>query len=189
MVSAAIQPNLFGTSLISETLRAAFDLLHSENEEGIILAIEEIGPVAARRFRELLEHLVKRDLSLSVEWTDEAYSTHSWSGNTRKLSAMAHTLGSITSSKETSVSVVGDIETLSARGRIELRQSAVGGKKGKLFHVNYGVSMSEQVRGLRLEDTVRMHLWKTTIRNMVTGSSKVAYRLQEMEVLRRGDSE
>ena len=185
-VSAKSNPDLFGNSLAIDTIKSAFSLLQSDTESFAVEAISEVGPAGARRFRELLQTVLRHKLSLNVAWKDHLDNDHTWKGTPRKLERVTSLLGSVQTVKSDLVELKAVVDGMNQRGRLELKKQERGRKSdGKLYRVTYSFDALDIVRSLHLGDVVRATLRRSTVLNQVTRRRQVAYFLEALEPIQQ----
>ena len=182
-VSGRSATDIFGDNLAADTIQATFSLFEADSEDSAIHVIEEIGQTGARRYRDLLSTLAKKDLELEVRWSDPQDDVHLWRGTRKKISRAVDVLGSLAEAKDEMVTMRAIVEGINRRGRLELRRLTDDFKtEGPIFRVTYFYNDLEKVRPLRINDVVDVELRRTTVRNEVTRKKKTAHFLKELEV-------
>lgn len=177
-LSARTSPDLFGNSVIQNSLDNVFELLNSQSEEQIIENINVVGSKSIKYFSDFFEELNNDDLELDLTWHTPNESLRTWEGTKDRILSLYNTLNSIKLSEPEEVDFEGEIITLSLKGRFEI--FAVDKER---FYGTFPNELIEVIKQLHVGDFCKGVLLKTTIFNPATGKEKYEYTLRDITIL------
>jgi hypothetical protein len=175
-LSAKTSPDLFGNSVIQNSLDNVFDLLNSQNPEQIIENISIVGSRSIKYYSDFFEELNKDDLELDLTWHTPNETVKNWDGTKEKILSLYNTLSSIKLSEPEEISFEGEIITLSLKGRFEIFS-----KDKERFYGTFPNELVEQIKQLHVGDFCKGTILKTIIFNAATGKEKYEYILRDIE--------
>lgn len=177
-LSAKTSPDLFGNSVIQQSLDNVFELLNSQSEEQIIENINIVGSKSIKYFSDFFEELNNDDLELDLTWHTPNENIKTWEGTKDRILSLYNTLNSIQLSEPEEVDFEGEIITLSLKGRFEI--FTVDKER---FYGTFPNELIEIIKQLHVGDFCKGVLLKTTIFNAATGKEKYEYTLQDISIL------
>ena len=176
-LSAKTSPNLFGNSVIQNSLENVFELLNSQGPEQIIENISIVGSRSIKHFSDFFEELNKGDLELDLTWHTPTETVTRWDGTKEKILSLYNTLNSIKLSEPEEISFAGEIITLSLKGRFEIFSV-----EKERFYGTFPNELIEQIKQLHVGDFCKGTILKTVIFNPATGKEKYEYTLRGIEI-------
>lgn len=171
-VTGDSSPDLFGDSLLENSLQGLFDLLNQDLNEGISDQVHYMGLRSTHNLAEFLKVLRKRSIELELSWTAPNERKHFWHGRWDKIQTLEKLLDGFNATDPIDVTVEGIIELISKSGKVDVRTS-----DDELIKVTYSKKLYSEVRKLRLGDYVRFDCKETTVFNASTQESKNKYSL------------
>lgn len=175
-VSAKTSPDIFGKSIIQNSLENTFELFASNNEMELMENIEKVGVKNSKYFSNFLDELVKDDLEIELTWESPDYETHEWIGDKDKIIMFTNTFKSIEISEPETISFQAELITLSLKNKIEIRDI----DSGQIFSVKCASLFTEVLKELHIGELRDVTITKTTIINTVSQKEKIEYNLLEI---------
>lgn len=176
-LSAKTSPDLFGNSVIQNSLENVFDLLNSQSPEQIIENISIVGSRSIKYYSDFFEELNKDDLELDLTWHTPNETVKNWDGTKEKILSLYNTFNSIKLSEPEEISFEGEIITLSLKGRFEIFS-----KDKERFYGTFPNELVEQIKQLHVGDFCKGTILKTIIFNAATEKEKYEYILRDIEI-------
>ena len=176
-LSAKTSPDLFGNSVIQNSLDNVFDLLNSPSPEEIIGNISVVGSRSIKYYSDFFEELNIDDLELDLTWHTPSETVKTWVGTKEKILTLYNTLTSIKLSEPEEISFKGEIITLSLKGRFEIFSI-----EKERFYGTFPNELTEQIKQLHVGDFCKGTIMKTIIFNPATGKEKYEYTLRDIEI-------
>ncbi|TVU83599.1 MULTISPECIES: hypothetical protein [Pseudoalteromonas] len=171
-ITGDTSPDLFGESLLENSLNGLFELLNSDFNEGLSDQVHFMGLRSTHNLAEFLKVLRKRSIELELSWSAPNDTKHFWKGRRDKIEILEKLLDGFSASEPVNTTVVGVVELISRSGKLDIRQAS-----DELVKVTYSKKLFEDVRKLRLGDVVRLDCKETTIFNSSTEEEKKKYSL------------
>ena len=176
-LSAKTSPDLFGNSVIQNSLDNVFDLLNSQSPEQIIDNISIVGSRSIKYYSDFFEELNKDDLELDLTWHTPNENVKRWEGTKEKILSLYNTLNNIKLSEPEEIDFEGEIITLSLKGRFEILSI-----DKERFYGTFPNELIEQIKQLHVGDFCKGTILKTTIFNPATGKEKYEYVLRDIDI-------
>lgn len=174
-ISAKTSPDLFGNSIIQNSLESTFELLKSDDQYKLIDNIENIGINSAKYYKNFFGELIKDDLEIEITWEDYNFNTKKWYGSKEILIQFYNTFDNINTSQPEYLSDDFEIITLSLKNKIEVRDII----SDKNLTMKYSNNLTDFIKTLHVGDVLDLNYTKTTIMNEITQSEKFEYNLLE----------
>ena len=171
-VTGDCSPDLFGESLLENSLQGLFDLLNQDLNEGISDQVHYLGLRSTHNLAEFLKVLRKRGIELELSWTAPNERKHSWYGRWDKIQVLEKLLDGFSATNPVDVTIEGIIELISKSGKVDVRTN-----EGELIKVTYSTKLYSEVRKLRLGDFIRLDCKEITVFNASTQESRNKYSL------------
>jgi hypothetical protein len=173
-ISGATNPNLFGESLMEDTLTGTFDLLEAERPEDLDNAITEYSSGGVTSLVRFLDTLNKHELEADVSWRTPSSQLISWNGTSQKINKLWLTLKQTEFLDPERISVSGEVVTLSSKGRgkLEMRD-----EHGREFSCKIPTRLSEAMKALKLGQRIECEIEKETHYNESTGFERSSFSL------------
>jgi hypothetical protein len=165
-------PDLFGHSLLEESLQNTFSLLNAESGEQLTNVASQIGRRGLHRINAFLKTLASADLEAEIKWSSPTNEAFEWEGTQQRILAITNTLDSLTVAQPEVIQVQGILIMLSMRGSFEIRSTEGATYRGKL-----PLQLLDQTRQVHIGDDVSVELERKIIINELTGFEKAYYTL------------
>ena len=177
-LSARTSPDLFGNSIIQNSLNNLFELLNSQTEEKIVENISKVGSKSIKFFSSFLNELNKVDLELDLTWHTQYENLKTWEGTKDRIHSIYNTLNNINFSEPEKIDFKGNIITLSLKGKFEILTT-----DKKSYNGTFPNELLETIKQLHVGDFCKGLLLKKTIFNKVTKKEKYEYSLGNITVM------
>ncbi len=175
-ISAKTSPDIFGNSVIQNSLDNTFELFSSNNESELIDNIEKVGTKSSKYFSNFLEELIQDNLEVEISWESPNYETKIWFGTTEKISMFYNTFKSIEILEPENINFEAEIITLSLKNKIEVIDTS----NNHSFMVKYPNSIVGLIKELHVGEICDITISKTTIVNTLSQKEKFEYNLVEI---------
>ncbi len=80
-LTGRISPDLYGNSLIEDSLENTFNLLNSESSEQLTESVSKIGVRSAKNINNLLKEINLSGLEAEISWASQFDRLFVWNGN------------------------------------------------------------------------------------------------------------
>lgn len=175
-ISAKTSPDIFGNSIVQNSLENTFELFSSNNESELIDNIEKVGVKSSKYFSNFLEELMEDELEVEISWESPNYETKKWFGTSEKISMFYNTFKSIEILEPETLNFEAEIITLSLKNKIEVIETNTNHSYG----VKYSNSMISYIKELHVGELCNIIITKTTIINTLSQKEKFEYNLVEI---------
>ena len=175
-ISAKTSPDIFGNSIVQNSLENTFELFSSNNESELIDNIEKVGVKSSKYFSNFLEELMEDDLEVEISWESPNYETKKWFGTSEKISMFYNTFKSIEILEPETLNFEAEIITLSLKNKIEVIETS----SNQNFGVKYPNSITSKIKELHVGELCNIIITKTTIINTLSQKEKYEYNLVEI---------
>lgn len=175
-ISAKTSPDIFGNSIVQNSLENTFELFSSNNESELIDNIEKVGVKSSKYFSNFLEELIEDDLEVEISWESPNYETKKWFGTSEKISMFYNTFKSIEILEPETLNFEAEIITLSLKNKIEVIETSTN----QNFGVKYPNSIISKIKELHVGELCNIIITKTTIINTLSQKEKFEYNLVEI---------
>ena len=118
MISGATSPDLFGTSILQESLDSIIDLLNSDSQEKVMEHIENVGSDSIPHIASLLKTLNENSLEVNLIWDSPSMNLEIWDGNKNNILKLYNTLTAIESPEIETKIYDGEVITVSNEKKI-----------------------------------------------------------------------
>lgn len=173
-ITGRLSPDLFGQSLLEDTLSGTVALLSAESPDDIADAVNEVGIMGARRMSGFLNGLSAANLEVELNWQTPHDEKVHWLGESKTIKSLSQSLERI-ERKTKNVWIKGRVWESSMRGRVEIK-----GEDGEHFVCTFPQNLYETVRQFPIGDNVLAHIEVNTYVKLATGAAKRRYRLLTM---------
>lgn len=174
-ITADTSPDLFGESLLENSLNGLFELLNSDFNEGLSDQVHFMGLRSTHNLAEFLKVLRKRSIELDLSWSAPNETKHFWKGRRDRIQILEKLLDGFSASDPINTIVTGVVELISRSGKLDIRQA-----DDELLKVTYSKKLFQDVRKLRLGDVVRLDCKEITVFNSSTEEEKKKYSLSRV---------
>lgn len=176
LVSSKAERDLFDDGLSKNALERIFRVLNTCGAgDEFIEFITELGPPSARKMREFLDLIRSLDVETELTWKYSGSVMQRWEGSRSNIENLSSALAVTEIQEIEEVTLVGTIELLSKREKIDLRTSPV-----ESIRILFPRSMLLEVEKLHLNQRVTLVCSVTETENPMTGESSIFYELKEI---------
>lgn len=176
-LSATLNPNLFGYSLIEDSLEKTFGIFKAQTPQELTDSVSEIGPRSASNLNRLLKTLSRNDLEAEVSWVDPQDKKHEWNGSSEQILQISNTLDTVISTHKESINVFGEVMMLHKKGRFEIRTA----DNDITYRGHFPIDIVEKITKIRVGQFASAHIEIETTTNKTTGYEKTSYTLMSLE--------
>jgi hypothetical protein len=163
-ISGDTAPDLFGHSLLEETLRETFAFLQSPSTNELAESAARVGDKATRALREFLRSVGHAELALDMSWEAPDEQELLWSADAREVRQLADSLNSLIPEEPEVLAVTGEIITVSARRPFELMAD-----DGVEYSARVPEALARDIKDYRVGQRVNVAIQVKSVRNRVTG--------------------
>jgi len=178
MIVGDLSPDLFGKSMFEETLTQIFQVLQAGDEE-LEKYVSEIGPIAARKMKDMADRLIKEDLQVDIKWNSPSGKIYEWQGTTPRLGALKTNLNQIESHDPKVFSVEGRVKMISSKGKFRIDDE----ENEEEYEGKYSPNIKDSIEDLSIEDEIEAEIEKVITENLTTGRKKIKYRLKDISYI------
>ena len=174
--SGSLNPNLFGHSLIEDSLEKTFKVFSSLSPSELTDSVSDIGIKSAKNINGLLKALKKNGLEADVTWIDPKEKVHTWHGSSESIGQMLNAFDNIISTKTETINIVGELIMLSKKGRFEIKTPGEVTYRGQ-----FPIDIIDSVRMVRIGSQAKAEIAKETVINKITEYEKTIYVLNSLD--------
>lgn len=178
-ITGQTAPDLFGHSLLAESLKTTFEILSSEDPVALIDAASEAGPRSVSSLASLLRSVQRADAGLSLKWESPSGATRRWTGDSAAINRLAESLAALEELPGERIEEVGEIVTLSSRRHFELM---VPGEPSPLT-ARVSQEAKDHLEDFHVGQKVAATLNRKVFKSRATGLQKNKYILEELRAL------
>lgn len=182
LITGNTAPDLFGRSLLEETLSNAFELLNAASTDELTDAVAAVGEPGTNAFRELMKDLAGAGCSVEFDWNAPSGKRYRWKGDPDHVQQLAGSLEGFKQEPPETLEIHGETVTLSSKGRFEIRADSGESYPGTIESED----VLKQVEALHIKQSVTAKVRAAKIRNRITGAERITYRLLSVEPLTDG---
>jgi hypothetical protein len=168
--------DIFGESLIENSLNAIFKLLNNNSDDDLMKNIEEIGIKSLQKLHDLFSQLIKNNIELDFNWRNINCNEKQFLADRKCLKLWKNRFKEISSIDLPDVKITGEISLLSSSGRIELMTEDLGLIKG-FFPLN----INSMIHKIHLNDTVDCIFSQYQLLDLSKGTNRIIYTLKTIE--------
>lgn len=174
-ITGETAPDLFGNSLLGDSLEYAFAMLNAEDEDVLAARVSEMGVRSAKGWRDLLDAVAVAGLEMDLEWETPSNEVRRWSGTPESTARLRKALGAFSVAEHDQFTTRATVVSLSLRGKFELNAG------GHLLGGRFALDLTPRVMEIRLGDEVTATLERSVLQNSITSTRKVGYTLLNIE--------
>lgn len=175
-LSAQTSPDLFGNSIIQNSLDHAFELLNSENANQIIENIPMVGSKSIKYYSNFFKELNDDKLALDITWHTPEEKVKVWNGTKDKILTLYNTLNRVELNEPEEVDFTGEIITLSLKGKFEIKISP-----REYYYGTYPNILVDDIKQFHVGDFCKGVILKTKIYSPATEKEKFEYLLKNIQ--------
>ncbi|WP_422491049.1 hypothetical protein [Endozoicomonas sp. ALE010] len=171
-ITGDTSPDLFGVSLLENSLSGLFDLLNKDMNLGLSEQVDNLGLRSSHALAKFLKVLRQQHIEIDISWTGGNEQKHFWHGRRDKIQMLETLLDGFSSTDPVEVKIEGIVELISRSGKLAIRNA-----EDQLIKIRYSKQMYEIVRPFRMGDTVTIFANEKTVFNSATQEEKKTYSL------------
>lgn len=171
-ITGSIAPDLFGFSLIEETLERTYDLLNKAKSDELVDSVTEIGLRSTKNLNNFLKTLSNSNLEIEMKWSSPSDKVYTWVGKQDRILSLSNTLESLQTSHPESFNFSGELIMASLKGQFEIKDDSE-----KVYKGTFPVDLLEDMKKFHIGDRCNGTMKKTTVKNKITGYQKSYYSL------------
>jgi hypothetical protein len=178
LVTGNTAPDLFGRSILEESLKEAFAILTAEDADHLTEAVALIGSTGARAIKDLLHDVANAGLPLTIRWETPEEAELIFSGVPEQLYELAQSLDAFAEMPPVDVPIVGRIITVSLREPFEIESD-----DGEIYSAVVPGDLLVTMETVNVGKRATAMLHKNILHNRVTGAEKITYVLKQLTPL------
>ena len=171
-ITGSTSPDLFGNSLLENSLENTFKLLKSETPEKLTESVSTMGIRGVNKIKGLLKTLDKSDLEAEMIWSSPSQQNYHWIGKKNVILTMSNSLDSIKSTEPELFQITGKLVMGSLKGQFEIED-----KSGQSYKGRFPSALVNDIEKLHLGQIVETTIEMNSIINESTGQEKINYKL------------
>jgi hypothetical protein len=177
-ITANTGSDLFGHSLVEESLKETFAVLRATSAEALVDAVAVVGYSAATAIKRLLRGISKEGLTLEINWRSPEDKKLTWRAAPDEMRALAASLEAFEKSGPEERSVVGKVITVSLRDPFVIETD-----EGEIYSASVAADVMPLVQETTVGSRASVSMIRNRIRNKATGREKVTYTLIRVATL------
>ncbi len=171
-ITGDTSPDIFGDSLLENTLSGFFDLLNKDMNLGLSDQVDYLGLRSSHNIAEFLKVLRKKSIEIDISWTAPNETKYFWNGRRDKIQMLETLLDGFNSSDPTDATINGVVDLISRSGKLTIKDA-----NDELIKIGYTKKLYDEVRKYRLGDSVTISAKETVVYNSSTQEEKKKYNL------------
>jgi len=169
-------PDLFGRSLLEDSLSKTFKLLNAQEPEILTDIVDDLGFRYTKHLTKFLDLLSKWEIEPQMSWRDPSEQEHRWEADISRIQYLTSNLENVGNPEVESIEIYGQIEMIDSRGKLAVIDDVNQLRYlGKFTH-----NLMKIITKLHIKDHVRINLDKHTRRNLITNKKLIAYHIKEI---------
>lgn len=177
IVTGSANRDLLDDGLTKAALERIFSVLDTFGKgENFLEAITDLGPSSAKRLREFLKLLENNSAEAEFSWKFAGEEVRNWKGSKEDIKNVTSALEVTEIMEQEKITLIGKIELLSKRERIDLRT-----QEGRLVRVLFPKILLARVAELHLDQEVTLQCQVTETENPLTNESSIFYELIDIK--------
>lgn len=174
-VSGNTSPDLFGNSILQNSLENTFGLFNSSTSDEISDNVANVGGKSLKFISKFLDELVKDNLECDLKWDSPNDEQYLWEGRLENILKLSNTLNKLEISEPEEIEFEGELITISAKGKFEILTVT-----NQRLYGTFSNELLPKMEELHIRQHCRGVITKTTIYNPITDKEKVEYNLSEI---------
>lgn len=175
-VSGQTSPNLFGESILQNSLENTLNFFNSETPDEVTSNIANVGGKSLKFISRFLKELTDDDLECDLKWNSPDDKEFIWHGKKERILSLYNTINKMEISEPEDIDFEGELITISAKGKFEIETL----DKRRLFGT-FSIDLLEKMKEFHIRDYCKGIITKTTIYNPLTDKEKIEYNLTHIE--------
>lgn len=174
-LSGKTSPDLFGDSIIQNSLEKTFELINSEEPEQLSENVGEVGSSSIKFMSRFLKELKEDNLELDLKWASPDDKKYIWDGNREKIENLYSALNQLDISMPEDITFEGELVMISSKGKFEILT-----KQNRSLFGKFSSDLLEKMKKFHIGDFCQGVITKTTIYNPMSDKEKVEYNLKNI---------
>lgn len=175
-VSGKTSPDLFGQSILQNSLENTFGLFNSQSEDEMSESIANVGENSLKFISKFLTELTKDDLECDLKWNSPDDREYIWEGKKDNILSLYNSINQMVISEPVELEFEGELITISAKGKFEILTS-----ENQRLYGSFSNDLLEKMQEFHIRDYCQGIITKTVIYNPLTDKEKVEYNLTEIK--------
>jgi len=175
LVSGKTSPDLFGYSLIEDTLDFAFDLFDS-NEDTFLENVTKIGVNSIKHYSSFVKELLEDELEIEIKWNTPSEKERIWDGKKANLKWLYENLNKIKITEPEEIEFSGKFITISSKGYFEIETL-----EKKRYRVKFPNEFLSKMQEFHIDDRCEGTIIETVILNTTGGKERAQYNLKKID--------
>ncbi len=175
-ISGKTSPNLFGESILQNSLENTFDLFNSQTPDDVTENISNVGGNSLKFISKFLKELTNDDLECDLKWNSPDDREFIWKGEKENILSLYNTINKMEISEPVEIEFEGELITISAKGKFEIFTL-----DKKLLYGNFSTDLLKKMEEFHIRDYCKGTISKTIIYNPLTDKEKIEYNLISIE--------
>ena len=171
-ISGQTSPDLFGYSLITQTLDHTFDLLAAEAPIAVLDQVSAVGHHSVVALQRYLRGLHNFGLEAEMSWDTPSHSHRTWYGDKSRLVSLSSMLGRLTQEAPVTFRFTGIVISLSLKGVVEIEENRQGRTVARYFD-----ALLPSIQRLHVGQECSGTMVKQTVVHTTTGLRKSSFVL------------
>jgi hypothetical protein len=177
-VTGNTAPDLFGRSILEESLKETFAILTAEDPDHLAAAVGMIGATGARALVSLLRSVANAGLPLTIRWETPGEVELIFSGEPDRLHQLAQSLDVFLEMPAADITITGRIETVSLVDPFKIETD-----DGEVYAAVVPSNLLGAMETVNVGSRATVVLHKNVLRNSATGQEKITYTLGGLTLL------
>jgi hypothetical protein len=174
-VTGSTNPDLFGQSLMQQSISGMYDILETENAEELLNKSITSSKKALRQTQEWLKTLSSNKMECELIWDNTDLELRKWGGTLPRIGQMAQSLAQIQTTQTESINLKGELVTISLRGQGFIDLDI---KKQPLLRINIANDHRDKLKQLLVGTVLNIRVRRTDMKNIVTRITRSRYDLE-----------
>lgn len=175
LIEGDTSPDLFGNSLLRQTLEALFRLLDSDSDDKIFDEVDELGVKSLKNLYAIFSASLRHRIEFDLRWSSLEAKPRQWRADCDQLKLWRNRIKHIQSRPLPDITVTAEVSLLSRTGRIELLSDGTG-----KISAMYPRGLYDEIRQLHIGDTIRSVIGRRQIIDVSRGLNRTKYAVKSV---------
>jgi hypothetical protein len=176
LIEGDTSPDLFGNSLLRQTLESLFRLLQSDSDDKVFDEVDELGVKSLKNLYEIFSASLRHRVEFDLHWSSLEATPRRWHADRDKLKLWQNRIKHIQSRPLSDLSVTAEVSLLSLTGRIELLSEDTG-----KISAMYPRTLYDEIRQLHIGDTIYATIGRRQIIDVSRGVNRITYAVKSVD--------
>lgn len=176
-LSGKTTPDLYGNSLIQDSLDNLFKFVSSENGEDLTNNLNKVGLSSIKHYSRFFRELNEDGLELEMDWITPNNETNKWYGDKDRILSLYNTLNKIQVAEPQEFAFVGKLITNSLKGKFEidtLDKRTIAG--------TFPLDLLDKMKTIHIGEECTGVISKQIFLNSSTNKERIEYTLVEINI-------